>query len=131
MSSNCLVSPDNTQVKKTTLDALSLQCKLMVQNYKIITSQINNGEIQEELGQQQRIKNTIFSALTNDVKADYARLKAANIKELSESTKEEKKMLHHSTFKELRDSNLIRIIPSNYLHLQISLVFSQLICDLL
>ena len=96
------------------MDALSLQCKLMVQNYKIITSQINNGEIQEELGQQQRIKNTIISALSEKETADYARLKAADFETLSKSIDEDQKVLHHNTFKQLYDANPIRIIPTNY-----------------
>ena len=34
---------------------------------------------------------------------------------LSESIDEDQKVLHHNTFKQLYDANLIRIIPANYL----------------
>ena len=115
MSSDCLVAPDESQANRRTLDALSLQCNLIKQQYKKITSQIYTKENQEELEEQERIKNTTFSALTEEEKAGYGRLKTVDFEKLSESNVENQKVLHHNTFKQLCDSNLIRIIPANYL----------------
>ena len=76
---------------------------------------MNNGELRKELLQQQRIKNTIISALSEKETADYARLEAVDFETLSKSIDEDQKVLHHNIFKQLYDANLIRIIPTNYL----------------